>query len=144
AQTPASSADARSDGDSTVSSREADPNATRLPEPAQEEQVRHIASRASFPVIPGYEILGEIGSGGMGVVYKARQITLKRLVALKMIKAQEGASEGELLRFRSEAEAVARLQHPNIVQIYDVGEQEGRPYLVLEFVDGGNLADLLK
>ena len=144
AQSPASSMDARSDCDSTVSSREADPNATRLPEPAQEEQVRHFAAIASFPVIPGYEILGEIGSGGMGVVYKARQIALKRMVALKMIKAKDGASEGELSRFRSEAEAVARLQHPNIVQIYDVGEQDGRPYLVLEFVDGGNLADHLR
>ncbi len=93
-----------------------------------------------FPAIPGYEILGVLGRGGMGVVYKARQTALKRLVALKMILSGGHAGEHELARFRLEAEAVARMQHPNIVQIYDISEHDGRPYFSLEFVDGGPLS----
>ncbi len=92
------------------------------------------------PRIAGYEILGELGRGGMGVVYKARHLGLKRLVALKMILAGAHAGSSELARFRSEAEAVARLQHPHIVQIFDIGEHEGLAYFSLEFVEGGNLA----
>ncbi|MCH7987880.1 MAG: serine/threonine protein kinase, partial [Planctomycetes bacterium] len=84
----------------------------------------------------GYEILEELGRGGMGVVYRARQAALKRIVALKMILSGDHSSSEELLRFRDEAEAVAHLQHPNIVQIYDIGEMSGIPYFSLEYIDG--------
>jgi WD40 repeat protein/serine/threonine protein kinase len=90
--------------------------------------------------MPGYEILGVLGRGGMGVVYQARQVQLKRLVALKMIRAGDQAGDELLSRFATEAQAVARLQHPHIVQIYEVGEHHGRPFCALEFVSGGTLA----
>ncbi len=89
--------------------------------------------------VPGYEILEELGRGAMGVVYRARHLRLNRLVALKMILAGEHAGPEERARFRSEAEAAARLQHPNIVQIHEVDEHNGRPYIALEFVEGGSL-----
>jgi serine/threonine protein kinase/tetratricopeptide (TPR) repeat protein len=99
-----------------------------------------LAGAASHRVIGGYEILEELGHGGMGVVYKARQAGLERVVALKMIRADRLARGVEISRFRTEAEAAARLQHPNIVQIHEVGEQDGRPFFSLEFVDGPDLA----
>src|SRR4029077_6151868 len=94
--------------------------------------------------IPGYEIESVLGHGGMGVVYKARHLALKRTVALNMILAGGHAGPRELARFRIEAEAVARLQHPNIVQIHEVGETGGHPYCALEFVEGGDLAGKIK
>ena len=91
-------------------------------------------------LIAGHVILGELGRGGMGVVYKARQVKLNRIVALKMVLAGAHAGSEQLARFQTEAEAVARLRHPNIVQIYEVGEHEGLPFFSLEYVDGGSLA----
>ncbi|HJZ58416.1 MAG TPA: serine/threonine-protein kinase, partial [Gemmataceae bacterium] len=96
---------------------------------------------AGPPDIPGYEIAGEIGRGGMGVVYKALHLALNRVVALKLIADSPAVSPARLVRFRQEAEAVARLQHPNIVQIYEVGAAAGCAYLALEYVDGGTLKE---
>jgi tetratricopeptide (TPR) repeat protein len=93
------------------------------------------------PVIPGYEILGELGHGGMGIVYKARHLPLNRLVALKMILAGAHADPEQLARFHVEAETLAGLQHSNIVQLYAVGSYRNCPYFSLEYVDGGNLDD---
>src|SRR5207237_1532631 len=86
--------------------------------------------------VPGYELLAELGRGGMGVVYKARHLGLNRVVALKMILTGCQTGPAHLARFRAEAEAVARLQHPNIVPVHDVGEQDGRPYFSLALVNG--------
>ncbi len=90
--------------------------------------------------VAGYEILGLLGQGGMGVVYKARQRGLNRIVALKMISAGVHHGSVNLARFRSEAVAVADLQHPNIVQIYEVGEDQGQPFFSIEYIAGGSLA----
>jgi tetratricopeptide (TPR) repeat protein/tRNA A-37 threonylcarbamoyl transferase component Bud32 len=95
------------------------------------------------PALPGYEVLERLGHGGMGVVYKARQRALNRVVALKMILHAEHTTEDERRRFQTEAEAIARLQHPHIVQVHEVGEHRGLPYFSLELCPGGSLADTL-
>jgi serine/threonine protein kinase/Tfp pilus assembly protein PilF len=92
------------------------------------------------PTIAGYEVLGELGRGAMGVVYRARQLRLNRLVALKMILAGAHAGPRERARFETEAQAIARLQHPHIVQIHEIGEQDGLPFFCMELVQAGSLA----
>lgn len=96
-----------------------------------------------LPEIAGYEVLALIGEGGMGCVYRARQPGLQRTVAIKTIRAGRQARADQLERFRAEAEAVARLRHPNIIQIYEVGTWQGQPYFSMEYVAGGNLAQRL-
>jgi WD40 repeat protein len=92
-----------------------------------------------LPQVPDHEVLSELGRGGMGVVYQARQVSLKRLVAFKMIRTGRGAGGDEVSRFRTETEAVARLQHPNIVQIFLVGATADGPFFTMELVEGGAL-----
>jgi WD40 repeat protein/tRNA A-37 threonylcarbamoyl transferase component Bud32 len=101
------------------------------------------AAPGAATAVPGYEIIRELGRGGMGVVYQARQTKANRLVALKMIRAVEHASPTERLRFQIETEAVARLQHPHIAQLYEAGEVRGQPFFSLEFCDGGTLGEQL-
>jgi serine/threonine protein kinase/WD40 repeat protein len=112
-------------------SQEAPPTATAVPAPPLGDP--------TVPRVPGYEVLEELGRGGMGVVYKAREAKLNRVVALKMILAAEHAGEQGRTRFRTEARAVARLRHPGIIQIHEVGEYLGRPFVALEYVGGGSL-----
>lgn len=108
--------------------------------------VHQIATDKSVPIpneLAGYAILEEIGRGGMGVVYKAKQPGLNRVVALKMILQSDQASEEDRRRFQRESEALARLKHDNIVQVHEVGEFEGNPFFSLEYVEGGSLNHLL-
>ena len=112
-------------------------------DPLDSAHSRSDASGSSLPVIPGYEILSKLGHGGMGVVFKARQSLLNRLVALKMIRGDARIESDRLDRFRIEAEAIARLRHPNVVVIYDIGEVDQRPYFSLELLEGGSLEERL-
>jgi tetratricopeptide (TPR) repeat protein len=118
----------------------ADPDATGPEAAATEADTDGDRVKPRFPSVPGYEILAELGRGGMGIVYQARHTSLKRVVALKMILSGNYASREQLARFQREAEALARLQHPNIIRIYEVGEVQGSPFFSLEFVEGGSLA----
>jgi WD40 repeat protein/serine/threonine protein kinase/tetratricopeptide (TPR) repeat protein len=93
-----------------------------------------------LPEVPGFVLVRELGRGGMGVVYQGQHVALGRDVALKMILSGDQASVSDRVRFQTEAQAVARLQHPGIVQIYEIGESNGRPYFALEFCSGGSLA----
>jgi WD40 repeat protein/tRNA A-37 threonylcarbamoyl transferase component Bud32 len=95
------------------------------------------------PAPPGYEVLEELGHGGMGVVYKARQIKLNRVVALKMVLGQRTGRK-ELIRFLAEAEAVAAVRHPGVVQVHEYGEHDGRPFLAMEYLPGGSLSERLR
>lgn len=96
-----------------------------------------------LPRVPGYEVETVLGHGGMGIVFRARQVNLRRLVALKMTLAGSYANRQEQERFRREAEAVAALRHANVVQIYDVGDLDGRPYFTMELIERGSLAQKL-
>jgi WD40 repeat protein/tRNA A-37 threonylcarbamoyl transferase component Bud32 len=121
------------------------PGATPEFDATSDDQGGGLAARRDLPIpaVPGYDILEVLGHGGMGVVYKARHLALNRTVALKMMLTGVRPELADPVRFRTEAEAVARLQHPNIVQIHEVGEANGHPYCALEFVEGGSLAGKL-
>jgi eukaryotic-like serine/threonine-protein kinase len=110
-----------------------DPAETLVPTTSRESAERR------RPTIPGYEILSEIGRGGVAVVYKARQTKLNRLVALKVLLAGALAGEEDLARFRSEALTAAQIQHPNVIEVYDVGEHNGVTYIAVEYAGGGDL-----
>jgi serine/threonine-protein kinase len=111
------------------------------PPPSHWAEASEFAAPSAFQ---GYEVVDVLGRGGMGVVYRARQLSLGRCVAIKVMLAGAQASPEERLRFRVEAESVALLCHPNIVQVYEVGEQNGYPFCSLEYVDGGSLAEKLR
>ncbi len=124
----------------------ADSAATVPPGPADARQTlsQDSVATAAGVQVPGYEILEELGRGGMGVVYKARHIKLNRAVALKMVLAGGHPGSEDRIRFLAEAEAVAALQHANIVQVFEVGQHDSLPFMALEYVNGGSLADRLR
>ncbi len=122
-----------------------DPNATLPPSRGEENTAVTKASAAPTGWTLGdYELLEEIARGGMGVVYRARHVTLHRVVALKMILSQRLASAESIRRFHIEARAVANLSHPGIIALYEIGEQDGQHYFTMELADGGSLHDRLR
>jgi tetratricopeptide (TPR) repeat protein len=106
-----------------------------------DESSNAVVADTGQELVPGYRVVGELGGGGMAVVYKARQVSLNRLVALKVLQVASSPESGR--RLRAEAEILGRLDHRNIVKVYEVGEHQGRPFLVLELCPGGNLAQAL-
>jgi len=123
----------------------ADREKTVVPTPTSSSEAAELSrSGEAARWIAGYRVLGELGRGGMGVVYKARQDRLKRDVALKMVLSGSHASAEHLMRFLAEAEAVAAPQHPNIVQIFELGTHDGLPFFSLELVEGGTLAQRVR
>lgn len=104
---------------------------------------REVSASGPFGTIPGYEILRELGRGGMGVVYLARQAGVGRLVAVKMLLSGAHAAPVERARFEAEVAAIGRLQHPNLVQVFEVNEHDGRAYFSMEYLNGGSLDDLI-
>src|SRR5262249_6336074 len=103
-----------------------------------------LPSVVATPIVPGYDVLAKLGEGGMGVVWKARQTRLNRLVALKMVLGDQRAGSKELIRFLAEAEAVAAVKHVHVVQVYEYGDASGRPFLAMEYLPGGSLKERLE
>jgi eukaryotic-like serine/threonine-protein kinase len=114
-----------------------------FPEPGSVADREATLPDDDLPRAPGYELIGVLGRGGVGVIYKAVHLRLNRTVALKMPLAGAFATRAERQRFAREAELVAGLRHPNVVQVYDVGDLDGRPYFTMEFVEGGSLAEAI-
>lgn len=135
--------DSPNDSDSSNQEKESGLDETRVYDRESLERDRRLAISSTPERIDRYIIEEILGHGGMGVVYRARDVELKRSVALKMILMAGHAGEVQRQRFRTEAEAVARLQHPNIVQVFALGDHEGAPFLALELVEGGNLAEII-
>src|SRR5262249_45036039 len=129
------------------------PDQAAILEAAPEDALlRHLSGAGELPRVEGlpallclgdYEILREIAHGGIGVIYQARQKSVNRVVALKMIRSGQFASPGEVQRFRAEAEAAAQLDHSNIVPIYEVGEYQGQPYFSMKYIEGPSLGQKL-
>ncbi|MHC4406797.1 MAG: serine/threonine-protein kinase, partial [Planctomycetota bacterium] len=116
----------------------------RLASPLSPEASRHNDLPATVRYFGDYELLEEVAQGGMGVVYKARQTSLNRIVAVKMILAGHLASDDDVKRFTDEAETAASLRHKAIVPIHEVGQQEGQHYFSMDYIEGKNLAELIR
>jgi len=123
-----------------------DKAAEHCPAAASDETAVDSPAIAGKPllVMGDYELLAEIGHGGMGAVYRARQRSLNRIVAVKVMLGGQFASRAAMARFRAEAETAAQLQHPNIVAIHDVGEHDGLPFFSMDYVEGQDLAELTR